>query len=843
MPHDPVLATDMENGVLRLNVGDFAADRIYTNNGADDPVDGDETIEIEILSDTEIRVRGVGPDFNEMGEWQTFESVHSGGFTKILAYADQGNDHIIILSDATTGTVMAEFYGGAGNDELQGGDAADLLVGDTGEDEIRGGDGNDVIQGGAGADCLEGEGGNDTIEGGDANDILIGGAGNDVMFAGDGDDIISGGAGNDTALGEKGVDLIAGGADDDVLMGNAGNDRIWGDQDFSFTVDCVLDLAGDGDEPLLTLGAPEGMDTISGGGGSDEIQGNGNNDRIWGDSTFQLDGTTFALITDGGGNPVLLLPEFGTFGNDNISGGAGDDTIFGEDGNDLIRGDHIRVDFEDDNNPFTWAEGNKFDDGVDDGQADGDDTIFSGKGSDIVYGNGGEDIVEGGTENDILFGNAGDDTLTGDVGADVIFGDNGLVQVFVAGDTVIGGVYGAVTQDFKLLRSFNAPGDGDDTINAGQDNDIIFGGGGTQLQTALLPVVQLIEDLILAGSGDDIAFGDHGQVTFTYSNLAKLGFATEIISFDMDFGHDDQMFGSTGRDVLIGGKGGDFVNGDDGFVVDPDSRDVVAGDHVKMTQVILLVLETPNPLVSDVYIAAPKQIVSIETSPTQGGNDTLDGKQDDDFLIGGPGDDKGTGGLGNDVLVGDRGQIDYDTSFIVAGPDYVFGKGELFVLQTVKSIDLALVDIPFTGVDDLSGGDGNDVVIGGGRGDNLFGDAEINGTVGPLTTVSDILVGDNGQVDYLQHGTLARVFTTDTLNATGGDDDIEANSGVDIAMGGVGGDNIWGDAATPGGTDADFLIEMIIGPLYLRLLVTQAEFDNAFADRVVDFALTAAQAG
>ncbi len=831
VPRTPVLATDMENGTLRLNIGEFATDRIYTNNGADDPVDGNEEIHIEILSDKHIRVKGKGPDFDENGndDWQDFKS--DKGFDRILGFAGQGNDKVIIDSDATNGDVRVELEGGAGADMLQGGNADDLLTGDTGKDHLTGGAGNDTLDGGAGDDCLDGGIGNDTLTAGAGNDVATGGGDDDLIFGNDGNDTLSGGDGEDTILGGDGVDLITGGGDADVLMGETGNDRIWGDLDFSIT-DCMLDLAPGTDEPLFITPATQGADIISGGGGSDEIQGNGGDDKIWADSTFLLDGD-FMLQMGMDGDPLRLLPLFGNFGADNVSGGAGDDTIYGEAGNDLIRGDNVRVDLENDGDAFTWVEGDRFSRGTPHGGTDGDDTIFAGRDSDIVFGNGGDDTIAGGTENDILLGNAGNDTITGDVGADVIFGDSGEIVVWVAGDDLDGlpggDTYTAPTQDFKRLEAASEPGDGDDTIDAGQDNDIVFGGGGLGLQPSDPAVGQTIEDLIKAGSGDDVVFGDHGRVTFDFEPAAGAAFATELLSVDKDFGGDDQIFGSTGRDVLVGGKGGDFIDGDDAFNPDDlDSRDVLAGDHVQMLQQVTLVTITPNTKVADVWVAAPTKIVSNETDPSQGGDDTLDGRQDDDFLIGGPGADDGIGELGNDVLVGDRGQIDFDLSFIEpTDPDYVFGKGELFVLQTIKSIDLTLADVPFTGEDNLSGGDGDDVVIGGGRGDNLFGDAELDGTVGPLTADSDILVGDNGQVDYLQHGTLARVFTTDTLEATGGDDAIEANSGIDIAMGGVGGDDIWGDAATPGATDGD---DILLG-------------DNGLVDFTADLDLTLALTG
>lgn len=819
VPRDAVLATDMENGTLRLNAGEFAADRIYTNNGAEDPVDTAEEFEIKIISqDTiEVRGRGVGPgaDFDEWSNWQSFTSKKPGGFDRIIAFAGQGDDSIKVVSDATAGLVRVEFEGGAGVDMLQGGNAGDLLIGDSGEDHLIGGAGNDRLEGGAGGDCLEGGDGGDTLLGGAGNDVISGGDDADIALGEVGNDILSGGTGTDRLLGGDGADLIAGGGDADVLLGEAGNDRLWGDLDFTFT-NCILDLAVDGDEPLFASPFAEDVDYISGGGGSDEIQGNGANDWIWGDSSFVLD-ANFNL--QGSGAAVLrILPVFGNFGADNLSGGAGDDHIWGEAGNDVIRGDNVRIDLEDDNNPFTWTEGDPLSRGTAHGGTDGDDTLYGGRDSDIVFGNGGDDNIAGGTENDILFGNAGNDTLTGDVGADVIFGDNGIVQLWLAGDDLDGAgpgtaTYDSATQDFKLLESKTEVEDGDDWIDAGQDNDMVFGGGGLGGQVGEGPIGQTIEDLIKAGSGDDVAFGDHGRILFTYSSDAGKAFATDITSVDKGFGGDDQIYGSTGRDVLIGGKGGDFVNGDDAFNLDDlDSRDVVAGDHISMSQVVTLVTVTPNTKVSDVYVAAPKKIISNETDPSQGGNDTLDGRQDDDVLIGGSGDDKGTGGRGDDVILGDRGEINFDLSSLTAHePNWTFSRSELFVLLMVKSMDLnSATDIPFTGLDELSGGHGNDVVIGGGRGDFLYGDQEIDGMFDPWIIefpllVRDVLLGDNGQVDYARHGLIAQIFSADVVDATGGMDTISGNQGADIALGGVQGDMIYGDnfAKSAGIADGD----------------------------------------
>jgi Ca2+-binding RTX toxin-like protein len=104
--------------------------------------------------------------------------------------------------------------GSAGNDTLDGGPGADLLLGEGGNDEIFGGGGDDTIRGGAGADDLGGEGGNDSLEGGEGDDHMHGGDGYDVLDGGAGDDsfvvhtqglrgdfaLIEGGEGFDTVI-------------------------------------------------------------------------------------------------------------------------------------------------------------------------------------------------------------------------------------------------------------------------------------------------------------------------------------------------------------------------------------------------------------------------------------------------------------------------------------------------------------------------------------------------------------------------------------------------------------------------------------------------------------------
>ncbi|MFC3076855.1 calcium-binding protein [Phenylobacterium terrae] len=137
-------------------------------------------------------------------------------------------------------------WGGTGNDTIKGADDADHLFGGWGNDKIDGGEGQDLIKGGLG---------NDTINAGRDDDIVIAGAGDDIVTGGDGGDLLEGNGGRDTLNGGIGEDFIAGGDGNDSIEGGGGDDVIFG---------------GRGD------------DTLRGGGGADDfhLQDFDGNDRI-----------------------------------------------------------------------------------------------------------------------------------------------------------------------------------------------------------------------------------------------------------------------------------------------------------------------------------------------------------------------------------------------------------------------------------------------------------------------------------------------------------------------------------------------------------------------------------
>jgi Ca2+-binding RTX toxin-like protein len=161
--------------------------------------------------------------------------------------------------------------GNSGDDSLMGGNGEDLLRGQSGADTLIGGWQSDWLVGGTGADRLVGDqewlssqGANDRLDGGDDADLLIGDATNVYGSGKGGNDRLTGGAGDDILIGDGDVmtDGAKGGAD--TLEGGDGDD--W--------------LYGDGRTSAATVAG--GADKLYGGGGADHLIGGGGNDLLAG---------------------------------------------------------------------------------------------------------------------------------------------------------------------------------------------------------------------------------------------------------------------------------------------------------------------------------------------------------------------------------------------------------------------------------------------------------------------------------------------------------------------------------------------------------------------------------
>ena len=206
-------------------------------------------------------------------------------------------DTIIGFDDENFGAAdfyLNTFFGGAGNDVIEGRGGSDQLFGGADDDTVLGGDGNDTVEGGDGNDLVTGDAGNDTLSGGEGDDSLSGGTGNDVADGGAGADLLDGGAGSDALAGGEGNDTLVGGAGNDTLTGGAGRDT------FVITAGGGSDVIADLD---LTLVDGQFTDRIDVSGMVD-AQGNPVN---WEDAVVTPDGAGGAIVTLPGGVSIRLV--------------------------------------------------------------------------------------------------------------------------------------------------------------------------------------------------------------------------------------------------------------------------------------------------------------------------------------------------------------------------------------------------------------------------------------------------------------------------------------------------------------------------------------------------------
>ena len=204
-----------------------------------------------------------------------------------------------------------DFSGAAdpGNDNVNGGAAADSVLLGLGLDNFNGAQGNDSANGGAGADSLDGGSGNDTLDGGSGSDALAGGAGDDTYYVDNASDLVFEA---DDPLLKLALNL---GSNIDKVVAS-----------ISYTLTRAVEN--------LTLAAADGALLGTGNGSDNMLAGNGNANTLIGlGGADTLDGNDGNDTLDGGAGVDQLR---GGTGNDQLDGGAGDDQLAGGGGNDVF---------------------------------------------------------------------------------------------------------------------------------------------------------------------------------------------------------------------------------------------------------------------------------------------------------------------------------------------------------------------------------------------------------------------------------------------------------------------------------------------------------------------------
>ena len=211
---------------------------------------------------------------------------------------------------------------------------------------------------------------------------------------------------------------------------------------------------------------------------------------------------------------------------------------------------------------------------------------------------GGTDSITTGLGTDILLGGINGDTLFAGEGRNIVIGDSGYID-WTAGDTgrfyaAVGtAVHGTLSGDdsdaLDIDRIFSTEPDhgGNDTITTGAGDDIIIGGeDGEVVQGGSVVAAAATDgDTIQAGDGNNLVFGDNGQVTAATSDANRfnswtitLGLVETIESL---IGGSDSITTGIGNDIVLGGIDADTINAGEGHnIVIGDSGyiDWTAGD-------------------------------------------------------------------------------------------------------------------------------------------------------------------------------------------------------------------------------------------------------------------------
>ncbi|HEU5192826.1 MAG TPA: hypothetical protein VFX14_24355 [Methylomirabilota bacterium] len=724
----PPVIAKLEGDTLNLLVGSRKGERAGVDNTEDN--------EVYFLN-----LDGKGTDdtaddeivVSAFGAQQRFKA---SDVKHIFANAGAGNDQIIIDDRILS---PAELHGGTGNDVLDGGGGNDNLFGDDNEDVLLGGPGKDTLDGGNGRDYLQGDDGDDLLRG---DSIPVGSPTShdaDTITGGRGADNLQGFGGNDRLIGGEDNDQLFGGIDNDFLSGEAGDDFMEGGT---------------------------GNDTMTGGAGKDQMVGGGQvttaadgNDILFGDA-----GDDVLLGDNGRFGSQGQFSVLGGAGNDTLIGGDGADVIHGQGGNDVAAGDNASLDG---NGQMVLGAGGTPGNDVLFGEA-GDDRLLAQAGADTVEGGAGSDFISGGLDNDKLIGGSstavasdpdGGDTVFGDEGNDVILGDHGIIGSITliggagndslvggSGDDLIYGQAGNDTLEGGLGLDTMVGGQGADVLSGQDDADSLEGGsgadfvfGGSGGDNIIGGLGTLSTTTLAADDGSDAAdfiIGDAGNDVILGDNGSIAADHSLILTLATGGAGSDTVLGGLGNDTIFGGGFGDVLFAD---VAGGGANDVVVGDQGSMTATKIEALH------------------SVEVNSS--GDDFISGDGGNDTLLGGDGADTIDGAAGLDVILGDNGTL-------------TFAGGVVQQIATTAGTG---------GKDSITGGSGADIALGGDEADTIDGAA-----------APDILLGDNGQIDYLG-GIVAFIQTTDTSNATGGDDDIFGGSEDDVVLGGVGSDDLTGD--------------------------------------------------
>ncbi|MBN9516690.1 MAG: VCBS repeat-containing protein [Alphaproteobacteria bacterium] len=233
--------------------------------------------ELHGLGGNDFVVGGAGNDVLRGGIGQ--DTLDGGAGIDQADYSDKTVAVVAALSGVANVIVTV---GGVAEDTIRnienvaGGSADDVLVGDSQANELQGLGGNDILQGGAGNDFLDGGAGTGdwadyidkttavsvTLNGATSATVTVGGVAEDTIRN---IENVQGGSGNDVLVGDSQANELRGLGGNDNLAGGAGNDVLDGGagQDMAFFSGSYVQYSIVFSGRTATLVGPDGTDVVS----------------------------------------------------------------------------------------------------------------------------------------------------------------------------------------------------------------------------------------------------------------------------------------------------------------------------------------------------------------------------------------------------------------------------------------------------------------------------------------------------------------------------------------------------------------------------------------------------
>ncbi len=505
--------------------------------------------------------------------------------------------------------------------------------------------------------------------------------------------------------------------------------------------------------------------------------------------------------------------NFGTSGNDTLTGSHYPDCIIGLAGDDTLNGGNgaDKLDGGDGTDTVSYAGavgGVEVDLSISTGQEDvtnsyarGDvlsniENITGSSGYDILTGDANANVIAGGAGNDVIEGGAGGDTMTGGAGTDTLSYASSASSVWVdIGSTPeikLGDAAGDSASGFENLHGSKGSdiliGDANDNVIVGYGNpDELDGGGGTDTVSYALSDDSVVVNfaggnfsnkdashLFTIRRGERVGGGGHaeGNIIANFENAIGSDYPDWFIinaaGSEIDGGHSIDDGEST--IYFPEADSWNYNTSDEGishlqeFYL--DRGDVV--DYRKSDAGVTVNLTTGT---NTGGYAEGDTLTGIESIAGSGHADTLTGDENNNTFFGLAGADTFDGKGGTDV-------VDYSWGYTTegVGPSTVVLRLDL---KTPSNNTYHAVGDTFTSIewiigsqynDRITGGDGNDRLSGGAGGDGLWGGAG-----------DDILWGPDPLILRGQPGTMSESY-----------DELRGGAGEDHII--TGGDAAWGEA-------------------------------------------------